>query len=211
LSLDATHLGVCVSVGQSATTSEDELLIRRLQRERIRMTASSELARSEGWSIAMIEEDVILVRTYPSSSDALDRLVTAELESLVTTLRRDFGSINLYFGLGTAQSGLTGIQQSTKEARVAAGAAATEGTAWMMSTFDATGVNRLLAEMSSSWAGRRVISELLAPLDALGTARSQSSVETLVAYLDARGSLVEAGRILHLHPNAVAYRIRRIR
>ena len=211
LSLDATHLGVCVSVGQSASTSEDELLTKRLQRERLRMTASYELATSDGWSIAIIEEDVILVRTYPHSSDAVDRVVPAELESLVATLRRDFESNNLYFGVGTAQSGLTGLQQSTKEARVAAGAAATEGTAWVMSTFDATGVNRLLAEMSSSWAGRRVISELLAPLDALGTARSQSSVETLVAYLDARGSLVEAGRILHLHPNAVAYRIRRIR
>jgi len=35
-------------------------------------------------------------------------------------------------------------------------------------------------------------------------------VRTLGAYLDERGSLVRAGRTLHLHPNAVAYRMRQI-
>ena len=211
LSLDATHVAICVSDGSTSASNEDELLPRRLQRERVRATASSTCAASDGWSIAIIEEDVILVRTNARSSETSNRNVSVQLDTLVATLRRDSGAVQLFFGVGTAQPGLAGLQQSAKEARIAAGAATTDGSSWKITTFDSTGVNRLLAEMSSSWAGRRVISELLAPLDALGSTRSRTSVETLVAYLDARGSLVEAGRSLHLHPNAVSYRIRRIR
>ena len=211
LSLDATHVAICVTDGSTSTSSEDELLPRRLQRERVRASASSTCAASEGWSIAIIEEDVILVRTNARSNEASNRTVTKQLDTLVATLRRDSGATQLFFGVGTVQTGLAGLQQSAKEARIAAGAATTDGSSWKISTFDSTGVNRLLAEMSSSWAGRRVISELLAPIDALGSVRSRTSIETLVAYLDARGSLVEAGRTLHLHPNAVTYRIRRIR
>ena len=151
------------------------------------------------------------MRTNARSNEASNRTVTKQLDTLVATLRRDSGATQLFFGVGTVQTGLAGLQQSAKEARIAAGAATTDGSSWKISTFDSTGVNRLLAEMSSSWAGRRVISELLAPIDALGSVRSRTSIETLVAYLDARGSLVEAGRTLHLHPNAVTYRIRRIR
>ncbi len=52
---------------------------------------------------------------------------------------------------------------------------------------------------------------LLAPLDRLGPPRARTAVDTLQVYLDERGSLVAAGRRLHLHPNAVGYRMRRIR
>ena len=211
LSLDATHIAICVSDGITSSFSEDELLNRRLQRERVRTIASSTCVASDGWSIAIIEEAVILVRTNSGSREASTRNVTTQVDMLISTLRQKSAGGDLFFGIGTAQTGLTGLQQSVKEARVAASAAFTEAAAWKVSTFDATGVNRLLAEMSSSWAGQRVISELMAPLDALGHSRSRASVETLVAYLDARGSLVEAGRTLHLHPNAVSYRVRRIR
>jgi DNA-binding PucR family transcriptional regulator len=51
---------------------------------------------------------------------------------------------------------------------------------------------------------------VLAPLEALGPRRAQTAVRTLQVYLDERGSLKRAGTSLHLHRNAVAYRIRRI-
>jgi DNA-binding PucR family transcriptional regulator len=36
-------------------------------------------------------------------------------------------------------------------------------------------------------------------------------VETLRVYLDCWGSLARSGAVLHLHPNAVAHRMKRIR
>ena len=52
---------------------------------------------------------------------------------------------------------------------------------------------------------------MLAPLDALGPERAATSVRTLLAYLAHRNSLAHAGRELNLHPNAVGYRLKRIR
>lgn len=68
----------------------------------------------------------------------------------------------------------------------------------------------MLLAWSSSDSARRAIDDLLAPLDRLGGAKTEAAVQTLAAYLSEQGSLVRAGARLHLHRNAVAYRIRRI-
>nr|WP_276582135.1 helix-turn-helix domain-containing protein [Cellulomonas sp. RIT-PI-Y] len=52
--------------------------------------------------------------------------------------------------------------------------------------------------------------ELLAPIDALDPARAGTAVRTLTAYLDHQCSPKHTGAALHLHPNAVTYRIQRI-
>ena len=211
LTLDATHLAFCISLGKSVTGVDEDLLDRRALRERVRSLASVHLSLQDGWSVAIVEEDILLVHTQNPSREVNGRASDPSLQTFMAELHRDSPSALWYFGRGTPQPGLNGLQQSAKEGRIAAGFAASQGTAWSIATFDSTGVNRLLAEMGSSWASRRIIAELLAPIDQLGPDRAQASIETLNAYLDARGSLVEAGRILHLHPNAVAYRIRRIK
>ena len=50
--------------------------------------------------------------------------------------------------------------------------------------------------------------ELLAPLSALSN--PAASIETLNTWIEERGSLKASAARLHLHPNAVAYRISRI-
>ena len=45
----------------------------------------------------------------------------------------------------------------------------------------------------------------------LGGAKAATAIETLRVYLDCWGSLSRSGAILHLHPNAVAHRMKRIR
>jgi len=52
---------------------------------------------------------------------------------------------------------------------------------------------------------------LLAPLVKLGDAKAATAIETLRVYLDCWGSLARSGAVLHLHPNAVAHRMKRIR
>ena len=53
--------------------------------------------------------------------------------------------------------------------------------------------------------------ELLAPVDALGPTKAATAVATLHAYLDEHGSLQRAATRLHLHRNAVVYRLDRIK
>ena len=52
---------------------------------------------------------------------------------------------------------------------------------------------------------------LLAPLERLGEGKAGTAIRTLQVYLDNWGSLARSGEALHLHPNAVAHRMKRIR
>jgi DNA-binding PucR family transcriptional regulator len=69
--------------------------------------------------------------------------------------------------------------------------------------------------MLVDWLGSRGAQEsmrrLLAPLSDLPGERAETAVRTLQIYLDERGSLQRSGERLHLHKNAVAYRMKRIR
>jgi DNA-binding PucR family transcriptional regulator len=51
---------------------------------------------------------------------------------------------------------------------------------------------------------------MLAPLDTLSPPKERQAIQTLQAYLDRQGSLSKTAEALHLHRNAVAYRINRI-
>ena len=68
----------------------------------------------------------------------------------------------------------------------------------------------MLAEWLVTDTARDTVSDLLAPLDALGVEKSRVAVETLHAYLDERGSLQRAAARLNLHRNAVVYRMAQI-
>lgn len=65
--------------------------------------------------------------------------------------------------------------------------------------------------MYASPVSRDLLHDILRPLDELGTDRALTAIRTLMTYLAHRGSLVHTGRALNLHPNGVAYRMRRIR
>jgi len=54
------------------------------------------------------------------------------------------------------------------------------------------------------------VSDLLAPLDALGPRKAAIAIETLHAYLDEQGSFQRAAVRLNVHRNAVVYRMAQI-
>jgi hypothetical protein len=57
---------------------------------------------------------------------------------------------------------------------------------------------------------REAVAKVLEPLDRLGGKKAEEAIKTLHVCLDARVSLSRAAEVLHLHRNAVAYRIDRI-
>ena len=69
----------------------------------------------------------------------------------------------------------------------------------------------LMLELAGSPTARSSATGLLAPLEQLGGPKATAAIETLRVYLDCWGSLARSGEILHLHPNAVAHRMKRIR
>lgn len=68
----------------------------------------------------------------------------------------------------------------------------------------------MLLEWYASDSARTSVREQLAPLERLGAARAETAIRTLAAYLDEQGSVVRTAQKLHLHRNAVTYRLRRI-
>ena len=77
--------------------------------------------------------------------------------------------------------------------------------------FDASGLRAMLAEWYATDSARRSVSTLLEPLEGLGGRRAEEAIRTLQVFLDEQGSVTRTARRLHLHRNAVAYRIARIR
>jgi PucR C-terminal helix-turn-helix domain len=104
-----------------------------------------------------------------------------------------------------------GIGADAGEARAALARAHTAGVVGVPLRFDAADPGGLVLEVAGSATARSSAAGLLAPLEALGDRRADTAIETLRVYLDCWGSLVRSGQILHLHPNAVAHRMKRVR
>jgi PucR-like helix-turn-helix protein len=104
-----------------------------------------------------------------------------------------------------------GVGRDGGEARTALAQARGSGAWDVPFPFDASDPDGLVRELAGSPAGQASAAGLLAPLVKLGDAKAATAIETLRVYLDCWGSLARSGAVLHLHPNAVAHRMKRIR
>lgn len=207
LPLQHTHVAVWVQVEDTAEPSTHSLVRQRQLVEEAELTALQVLfPRPDLWHVATLGGNLLLVCTDAWASD-LHRRARADVEHLLDTLNSR-GDVLLTAGMGTPQAGPDGIRQSAAEARVAADSAVAAGRRGAIAETDTAGLRRVLADLYSSPLSRNLLDELLAPLDALGSQRARVAVSTLAAYLDAQGSPTRAAAALHLHPNAVSYRLR---
>ena len=163
------------------------------------------------WSGAQLRSAVLLVSTQRSDPGLR---ATAEMirvvERVLQRLRGRWPELSFATGVGGPHEGVEGLQATAAEAAAAASIARADEHGGRVVGFDAVGLRRMLLAWSGSDPARKAIDDLLAPLDRLGGAKTDAAVRTLAAYLAAQGSLVRAGERLHLHRNAVAYRMRRI-
>ncbi|TXK19955.1 PucR family transcriptional regulator [Homoserinibacter sp. GY 40078] len=167
--------------------------------------------RSEAWHVAHLHDDVILVSSEQHGAGDHQRRLREVGERIRDYATATAGGEWVYtLGLGTPQVGASGLRQSAAEARISAEAAIAGGRLGEARATDVTGLRRVLLEFYASPLSRRLLDDVLAPLDALGPEKSDIAVRTLAAYLGHRNSLVRAAADLNLHPNAVNYRVRRL-
>lgn len=168
--------------------------------------------RSGRWHHARIDRAMLIVHTQRIGAHRPSRAGEAEpLDYALAAIGVEHPNARVFCGVGEPGTGVEGLRRSATEAAAAAAAARNtgrEGTAVRISTI---GLPRVLIEWLASRGGQESVSRLLARLDALGPARAQVAIETLSVYLDERGSLKACAERLHLHRNAVAYRMRAIR
>lgn len=207
LAVDDLHTVIWLALDRPVAADPAELAERRRLYDTLTLhTHETGHPPGESWNLARIAADIVLVGT--ATTEIREAGVRRVIGSLRTALAGEHPRLVPRFGIGTAQRGIDGLRQSATEARAAAAIAVRSGE--RMHAFDATGINRILATVAGSPLSRRVVDELLAPLDDLGPVRAATAIGTLCAYLDARGSLKGAAERLWLHPNAVNYRIKKI-
>ncbi len=166
------------------------------------------LPQSTWWHVARVGGGLLIVASDDLDGVSLTRVVRANLEQVIVELDAEDSLIHV--GLGSDQRGIGGLRQSAVEARAAVDLAQQTGRDGSITALDATGVRRVLTDLWSSPLSRRIIRDMLEPLDDLGTQRAATAIETLTAYLDHQSSPKHAAAALHLHPNAVTYRIQKI-
>lgn len=167
--------------------------------------------RRELWHVAFIQGDMIVVCSEERGAGDHQRRMRDVGTDIMARAHELAGPGWQYtLGLGTPQVGPGGLRQSAAEARVAAETAIAAGRGGGIEVTDGTGLRRVLLDFYASPSSRTLLQDILHPLDELGEERATTAARTLVAYLGTRNSLARAGAELSLHPNAVAYRMRRI-
>ena len=131
-------------------------------------------------------------------------------EYAAAQLGQRFPQLTFTIGVGAACRDPSEVTRSYREARRAVQAALSLGRAGQVVAFDKLGIYRLLLLVPDLRELTSVSREVLGPVLDYEQAHQANLVGTLTAYLQHNGSLQGAAQELHVHPNTVGYRLRRI-
>ncbi len=195
-------------------TAHDDALLSQLKDDLIPIIPIIAQRRGEYravWTAAHPDSSLVLVRTTRSDPGRdSDHLVREAIDELLSELSSRHPRARFRVGLGTPHQGASGLRTSTAEAGTALASARLLHDPVSIVAFDSLGLQRMLAEWLVTDTARDTVSDLLAPLDALGPRKAAIAIETLHAYLDEHGSFQRAAVRLNVHRNAVVYRMAQI-
>lgn len=157
------------------------------------------------WHRARVDDSLLLICEDPSAD------VAAAARRVLLAARDAFPQATFFCGVGGFQHAAPGLRESASQAATAAAAARGWGRPGVPVHVDDVGLPPLLVDWLGSRSAQESMTRLLSPFAELDATRAETTVRTLQVYLDERGSLSRAGERLHLHKNAVAYRMKRIR
>jgi sugar diacid utilization regulator len=163
------------------------------------------------WYLSRVARAIVLVWMTKSDpgGEAGARAARSASRAMETILAR-FPALRVRAGVSTPHEGPLGLRAAAAEARSAIIAARAAGKLPGVSAHDAAGVQRMLMEWYASDTARASVRVQLAPLERLGQPRAETAIRTLATFLDEQGSVHRTAQRLHLHRNAVTYRMRRI-
>ncbi|MGO8982001.1 MAG: PucR family transcriptional regulator [Streptosporangiaceae bacterium] len=211
LSLPVTgwHIAVRIEADNLAEAGRDEMHRFDLLESAGQVAHQAAAGTGGTWHLAQIPRAIVLI--CMRSSDPGPQAAAPVIRSAERTLqaiRARLPALVLRAGVGTPHEGPMGLRASAAEARAALLSARAAGKPAGVSAHDATGVHRMLMEWYASDTARAAVRAQLAPLERLEPERRETAIRTLMAFLDHRGSIIRTAQDLHLHRNAVAYRLR---
>ncbi|MBO0810379.1 MAG: helix-turn-helix domain-containing protein, partial [Actinobacteria bacterium] len=160
--------------------------------------------------ISAREDEVVLVAAVPDGqhADGMDprRLGT----TCVARLAELFPDTKTVVGIGGACREPREIARSYEEAHRTIETLRRLGRTGAVSAFSDLGIHRLLLQVPDLSELREFADDVLGRLCRDERDRRTEYLATLACYLRENGSPQRAARFLHVHPNTVAYRIKRI-
>jgi sugar diacid utilization regulator len=131
-----------------------------------------------------------------------------EIRGRAVALAAALAEAEVCVGVGDSHPDLAGIAVSYTEARDAAEIAVGIGVTGRPLYFDEVLIDHMIR---STPHADRILDSTLRPLVEYDEAKQAELVPTLRAYLASGFNLTRSAEVLHVHPNTVVYRLRRIR
>jgi sugar diacid utilization regulator len=211
VALTGWHLAVRIEADNLTDVTPDEIGRFELLESAGQVALGAAAATGGTWYLSRIARAIVLI--WMTSSDpgaqAGQRAARSAARALEAISAR-VPALRLRAGVSTSHEGPLGLRAAAAEARRAVIAARAAGKPPGVSAHDATGVQRMLMEWYASDTARASVRVQLAPLERLGPSRCETALRTLAAFLDEQGSIGRTAQRLHLHRNAVTYRMRNI-
>jgi sugar diacid utilization regulator len=156
-------------------------------------------------AITSIRDDEVVI-VVPESAAEATRLSSACL----ARMRDLFPDTVITIGIGGGCHDPADIARSYGQARRTIDAVVRLGRQGQVVAFEDLGIHRLLLQVPDLAELRSFATEILGKLDGQERQRGTELLATLACYFRENSSPQRTARSLHVHPNTVAYRIRRI-
>jgi sugar diacid utilization regulator len=196
---------VIVLRGQDPLAEEqaEQGLAARMALRRTVEAARRHLGFASGGALVGLRRGEVVALCPAESAAAVDDVHTRAGE-----LSHQLEDAGVFVGVGACHPGLPKVLDSYREARDAVEIAVAIGVSGRPLHFEDVVIDHMVR---SSPHGDRILDSTMRPLLDYDAAKSAQLVSTLRAYVAAGFSLTRSAKALQVHPNTVAYRLRRIR
>lgn len=204
ISINAKHTVVRIELDNHLV---DEAINSFQLRERLTRSIQYAASKESGkWRITHSPTLILILWTH-DETEISGTSISQSVARVLAEMARSTPDIQVFCGIGSTNSTIAGIHTSVNEALFAASTARTQNLHNHAISFDATGLKKSLVEWYSFDSVKQSITTLFLPLNKLSAAKRDSILLTISTYLDFQGSLNKTAAALHLHRNAVSYRI----
>jgi sugar diacid utilization regulator len=166
--------------------------------------------RMPGAITSIRESEVVIVVPEHGSQGSPAADVSRLSWNCLARMRDLFPEATVTIGIGAACQDPAEIARSYGQARRTIDAVVRLGRHGQVVAFEDLGIHRLLLQVPDLAELRSFAAEVLGELDRQDRQRGAELLATLACYFRENSSPQRTARSLHLHPNTVAYRIRRI-
>jgi sugar diacid utilization regulator len=210
-SRDHRILAVALEAAASARAGSTRALSTGAQATRAAAAVDHFFATRVPGAISSIREDEVVV-VMPEGGRAHRGAEEAARmgASCLARMRDLFPETVITIGIGGACRDPADIARSYGQARRTIDAVVRLGRQGQVVAFEDLGIHRLLLQVPELAELRSFATEILGKLDGQERGRGAELLTTLACYFRENNSPQRTARSLHVHPNTVAYRIRRI-